>query len=327
MLGFELLFSKKVTFTETVTRKELEPVVLQDNTALLNEVTVVAKRPFLEQKTDRTIVNVANAITNAGGTALQVLQRSPGVELNALSKTISLAGKEGVVIMINGKISRLPAEAVVDMLSGMNSDNIDPIELIHTPPANFEAEGNAGILNIVLKSAHDLGFNGGYSAKAGYGRGEKYGGGTYFNFRKNKVNIFGNYDYNLNNNPQVFVNYRRVEQSGDGLETETNANRPHTPTALQREQIGMDDQMSKKTVVGIPGTFFDRNWQMPGAESTAKYSKNGLLQSQIRMPNSEANYTRSFAGNLNLTHPFFKNQTLIGFPVFLSVENWQRVKP
>ena len=73
--------------------------------------------------------------------------------------------------MINGKISREPADAIVLMLAGMNANNIDRIELIHTPPANFEAEGNAGIINIVLKTTGDEGLNGGYSANAGYGFG------------------------------------------------------------------------------------------------------------------------------------------------------------
>ena len=88
MLGFEPQFSKSIVLTEKAARKELETAVLQESTAALSEVTVVAKRPFLEQQIDRTVVNVANSITNAGGTALQVLQRSPGVQVNALTKTI-----------------------------------------------------------------------------------------------------------------------------------------------------------------------------------------------------------------------------------------------
>ncbi len=243
MLGFEQNFSKTFNLTEKPARKDLETVVLEESTAALSEALVVAKRPFLEQKIDRMVVNVANSITKAGGNALEVLQRSPGVRVNALTKTISLLGKEGVVVMINGKISRQPADAIVQMLAGMNADNIDRIELIHTPPANFEAAGNAGIINIVLKSTGDEGLNGGYSAKGGYGNGAKYGAGAYFNYRKGKANWFGNYDYNFDLNPQVFTNYRGVQQGPDFLETETYSNRPHTPTATQNARLGADFQI------------------------------------------------------------------------------------
>ena len=309
MLGYSSTVSKPFTVKENEGTIDLGTLILSEDNTMLNEVLVVAKRPFLEQKIDRTVVNVANSITNAGGTALQVLQRSPGVQVNQLTKAISLVGKQGVVVMINGKISRLPPEAVVDMLAGMSSDNIDRIELIHTPPANFEAEGNAGIINVVLKSSGDEGLNGGYSANAGYGRGEKYGAGAYFNYRKNKVNWFGNYDYNFNLNPQVFTNYRGLQQGNDFLETETFSNRPHTPTSTQNARLGADFQVSKNTVIGVLGTFFDRDWFME-AENDIRYSRNGVQESRLRMPNSETNHARSFAGNINLTQQISKNQSL-----------------
>jgi hypothetical protein len=246
MLGYEKIFSKPLNLNEKTPRIELGPTVLPENQTLLKEVSVVARRPFLEQKIDRTVVNVANSITNAGGTALQVLQRSPGVQVNVLQKNIALSGKQGVVVTINGKVTRLPIEAVVDMLAGMSADNIDRIELIHTPPANFEAEGNAGIINIVLKQSADVGLNGGYSAKIGYGSGRKYGFGGYFNYRKNRLNVFGNFDLDHNLNPQVFANYRRVNTGSNVLETETVTDRPHTPTTTQNARLGLDFQVSKR---------------------------------------------------------------------------------
>ncbi len=309
LLGYTPFFSKSFIINGKTSDTDLGAINLNEDATVLGEVAVVAKRPFLEQKIDRTIVNVENSITNAGGNALEVLQRSPGVQVNSLTKSISLLGKEGVVIMINGKISRQPSDAVVQMLEGMNANNIDRIELIHTPPANFEAQGNAGIINIVLKSTGDEGLNGGYSANVGHGKGDKYGAGAYFNYRKNKVNIFGNYDYNFDLNPQIFTNYRGVQQGADFLETETYSNRPHTPTSMQNARLGADFQVSKKTVIGVLGTFFDRDWYME-AENDIRYSKNGVLESRLRMPNTETNHSQSFSGNINLAHQFSKHQSL-----------------
>jgi Outer membrane protein beta-barrel family/Carboxypeptidase regulatory-like domain len=308
MVGFANTYSTVFQLTPQYLTHDLGKMVVTE-AAELKTMEVVAKRPFLEQKIDRMVVNVANSITSAGGNALEVLQRAPGVQVNRQTKTISLVGKQGVVVMINGKISQMPSDAVVQMLEGMNADNIDRIELIHTPPANFEAEGNAGIINIVLRSTGDVGLNGGYAVGVGYGRGEKYNGSVYFNSRSKYVNLFGSYGYNMNNSPQAFTNYRGVNQGGNFNETETSSDRYATPTGVQDARLGADFQVSKNTVIGVLGGFMDRNWDMKATNAT-KYSKNGNLQSQLLMPNTEINHAQTFSGNVNLMHRLTKTQTL-----------------
>ncbi|MBC7884931.1 MAG: TonB-dependent receptor, partial [Saprospiraceae bacterium] len=308
MVGYARKFSPSFIIKDENGTHDLG-IIVMDESIMLQSVEIVAKRAFLEQKIDRTVVNVSNSITNAGGNALEVLQRSPGVQVNRLTKTISLVGKEGVVVMINGKISRMPSDAVVQMLEGMNADNIDRIELIHTPPANFDAEGNAGIINIVLKSTGDEGLNGSYSLNAGRGRGNKYGGSINFNFRKKMVNFYGGYDHNYNLNPQIFTNYRGIRQDNDFLETSTRSDRPHTPTTVQNARMGVDLQLSKKTVVGILGSLFDRNWYMEAVNNVV-YTRNGQVESRLLMPNIETNKNRSYTGNINIAHEFGSDHTL-----------------
>ena len=137
----------------------------------LEAVRVTAKKPMFEQKIDRMVINVANSITNTGSTALEVLMRSPGVTVNQQNNTLLMNGKDGVVLILNGKVNRMPPEAMLQMLAGMSSLNIEKIELITTPPANFDAEGNAGFINIVLKKNTQYGTNGAVTATAGYGLG------------------------------------------------------------------------------------------------------------------------------------------------------------
>ncbi len=124
MIGYSNKYSPVFKITSNSGPIDLGTTAM-DESIMLDGVEIVAKRAFLEQKTDRTVINVSNSITNAGGNALEVLSISPGVQVNRLSKTISLVGKEGVIIMINGKISRMPSDAVVQMLEGMNTDRID----------------------------------------------------------------------------------------------------------------------------------------------------------------------------------------------------------
>lgn len=308
MVGYPDEYSKIFKIDTSTPEIDLVTTIMEESITL-EGVEIVAKRAFLEQKIDRTVVNVSNTIANAGGNALEVLTRSPGIQVNRLSRTISLVGKEGIVVMINGQIARIPNDAVVQLLEGMNADNIDRIELIHTPPANFEAQGNAGIINIVLKSTGDEGLNGSYSLNIGRGRGDKYGGSLNFNFRKKAVNLFGSYDLKYNLNPQLFTNYRGLQQGIDFLETDTKSQRNHTPTTGQNIRLGADFQLTKNTVLGVLTTFLDRNWYME-AFNTASYLKNGKLDSTIEMPNTETNHARSYTANINLTHKFSTNQSI-----------------
>ena len=146
----------------------------------IQEVDVVAKKPVYELKVDRMVVNVENSITSSGNTALEVLEKSPGVVVDRQNNGISLVGKSGVMVIINGKRTPLPVDAAIQMLDGMNADNVKRIELITTPPAKYDAEGDAGIINIVLKKHEDFGTNGSFNLGAGVAKREKMNAGTQY---------------------------------------------------------------------------------------------------------------------------------------------------
>jgi hypothetical protein len=135
-----------------------------------------------------------------------------------MNKSVAMAGKQGVRIMINGKISQIPLEATIQMLEGLNADNIEKIELITTPPAKYEAEGDAGLINIVVKQQTDAGPNGNLSLFTGYGRKEKYGGNINFNNRSKKVNLYGDYSFNNDVTEQLWTADRIVNVAGDQLQ-------------------------------------------------------------------------------------------------------------
>lgn len=166
---------------------ELSTLRLSQKETKLSKVTVTARKPLIEQTIDRLVINVANNITSAGSTVLDVLERSPGVIVDRRNNTLSINGKDGVVVMMNGKINHMPLSGLVQMFAGMPSDNIEKIELITTPPASLDAEGNAGYINIVLKRNTQYGTNGSYSLTGGYSRGEIAEGSINFNHRKGKV--------------------------------------------------------------------------------------------------------------------------------------------
>ncbi|MCB0518963.1 MAG: TonB-dependent receptor [Lewinellaceae bacterium] len=307
MVGFED-FQTDTFQLENTGNQRWPDVILQESAEQLKEVQVLAKRPLYEQKIDRMMINVAASSINAGGNALEVLQRSPGVIVNRQSNSISMSGKQGVIIMVNGKITPLPPDAIIAMLEGMQADNIERIELIHTPPASFDAQGSAGIINIVLKQTADAGLNGGYSINGGYGKREKYGASLNLNFRKGKINLFGNYSLQFDHNPQVFTNYRGIRKDGNFIETDGSSDR--SPDLYnQNGRFGADYQLTPKTVIGVVGTYFDRYWDME-AETEIFHRTNGLQDSTTRMFTTEINHWNSLAGNFNVMHKFNDKQNL-----------------
>ncbi|MET4075305.1 carboxypeptidase regulatory-like domain-containing protein [Hymenobacter sp. UYCo722] len=121
----------------------------------LGEVQVVGRKPLLEMQAGKMVVNVASSLT-AGATALEALQKVPG--LMVMSNRISLAGREGVLIQIDGRTTQYTD--VVSVLKDFPSSNIERIEVLTQPDASHDAAGNAGIINIILSKNADLGTNG-----------------------------------------------------------------------------------------------------------------------------------------------------------------------
>lgn len=300
MVGYDDYFSNHFTVDDG--DLNLGTIRMSSGGLDLTEVEVVARKPLYEQRIDRLVVNVAQSITSTGNTALEVLERSPGVMVDRLGDGISISGRNGVVIMINNKVSQLPVSALIQLLSGMPADNIERIEIITTPPANFDAQGNAGIISIILKKNLDEGLNGNINLTAGYGVHEKYGGSINFNYRKGIVNVFGDYGYNFNHTAQEFTNYRAVTQNGSLLETDNVSDRDPR-TATQNARLGVDVQVSDNTVIGILTTYGHRDWNMD-AINTIDLLTDQVLTERIVSTNDEINVWESYLANFNLQHTF-----------------------
>ena len=147
--------------------KDLGEIVLQSTSSELGEVVVTAERAMLEVHPDKTVLNVDGSINAAGNDALELLRRSPGVTVDNNDNVIVL-GKSGVQIYIDGKKTPLGGDDLAAMLKNMSSEQIDAIEIITNPSAKYDAEGNAGIINIRLKKDKSLGMNGNVRLGAGY---------------------------------------------------------------------------------------------------------------------------------------------------------------
>lgn len=184
----------------------LPPTILLELEEELEEIIVTAHKPLYEKKLDRMVVNVQESITAAGSSVLEVLSRSPGVLVNQQQYSIMLNGREGVMVMINNTLTRMPMESVMQMLEGMSAANVEKIELISQPPSNLDAEGGGGVIHIVMKENTELGTNGLIGLSAGMKRGEVLGTNLSLSHRGNSFSIFADYSYLQQRNVTLWIN-------------------------------------------------------------------------------------------------------------------------
>jgi len=168
---------------------------LKIDTNQLRAIIVRGAKPLFQQQINGTVVNVGNSILTKGSSVLEVLERSPGVVIDRRSNAISLNGKNGVLVLIDGKQLRMSMDQLVDLLNSMPADNIEKIELLTSPPANYDADGNAGIINIVLKKNRKTGTNGSLSIAGGYGYREKASASLNLSHNTRNVDVYGTYSF------------------------------------------------------------------------------------------------------------------------------------
>ena len=289
---------------------QFQNLVLQETTTQLAEIQVVVKRPFVEQQLDRTVVNVANSIVGSGSTALEVLTKAPNVTVDFQKEQIELRGKEGTIVMIDGKQSYLSGSDLVAMLRGMLSDNIDKIEIITNPSAKYDAAGNSGIINIKLKKNTALGTNGLLSLGGGSGVHYRSRAGLQLNHRTEKLNLFANYSGNKGQN---FFELDLFRNQPDG--NQRNLVKEFTHLIFDDEghnlKTGIDYSPTKNTIVGIVWTgFWNKHKQDGEASFDARRSESSPVYLQTSTHKTQGEPSKNQLVNVNFLRTFKNNSQL-----------------
>nr|MBA2248975.1 TonB-dependent receptor [Chitinophagaceae bacterium] len=300
--GMRQVYSQSFEITSDKKAINAGILYLGNGNVQLKDVTVAVKKPMFEQKIDRVVINVKNSVTDAGGTALDVLEKSPGVTVNRQGNLIAINGKNGVVVMINGKITYMPIDAVVQFLAATSADNIEKIELITTPPAKYDAEGNAGYINIVLIHNPYEGISGSYFINAGYGKKELGAAGINFNYRSAKINMYGNYGFKYDHYLQPTTGFTQFTNAGNTIANSSFANR-NAIQQVQNVRAGIDYQLDTATIIGVLIGGYISHWKMT-ANNGATVSKNGVTDTTVSTVNSEVNQWDNLLANLNFQHTF-----------------------
>jgi outer membrane receptor protein involved in Fe transport len=248
--NYETNYSESFDLSTSQVSMELPPIILSANSSKLKEVVVEAKKPFIQKLSDRIVVNVENSIISAGSSAMDVLERSPGVSIDQ-NDVIGLRGKQGLIIMIDGKPTPMSGADLGNYLRGLPSDAISRIDIITNPSAKYDAAGNSGIIDIRMKKDQRLGANGTFTSGYGQGIHPKVNTGTTFNYRDKKVNLFGNYNFAYRQGLNHLILDRNFYNNGVFEGEDKKDNYTTFPYHVNVARFGADFFPDKKTIIGF----------------------------------------------------------------------------
>lgn len=282
---------------------DIGKISLIKKTTELAEVTVIAKKPFLQRLSDRLIVNVDNSLVSAGSSAFEVLERSPGVTIDN-NDIISLKGKHGVIIMIDGKPSPISGADLANYLKGLPSNTIDRIELITNPSSKYDAAGSAGIIDIKMKKDQRLGTNGNLNAAVGQGFYARANTGLGLNYRDKKINAFGTYNFAYRKLMNRLYLDRNFYNNGTFSGADLKDNNSRAPFNNHTIRAGVDFFPNKKTILGVVISSNFNNFKRNNDNSSVVINEFHQPLYNFNTNASNNDHANNMVANFNLKHSF-----------------------
>jgi hypothetical protein len=256
-VGYGTVYLPRFAVLGSTATLELPALVLTQAAQQLGEVKVVGRKPIMERQLDRLVVHVDQMPAAAGGSVFDVLKSTPGVTITG-NDAIGMAGKSGVLVLLNDRPVRLTAEALADMLKNMPAESVEALELITTPPAKYDAEGNAGLLNIRTRHRLANGWNTDLTLRVGQGQRTRVGAGVIANVKTQKLELGGSYSAGRNQGFQNIEEFAVIRDPGS-LQTVSDlySSSHQTNTARFHDlKTQLDYTLSKKVTVGLAGTLY-----------------------------------------------------------------------
>jgi outer membrane receptor protein involved in Fe transport len=247
-MGFEAQKTNVFTLSRENQNLDLGEIALSATASDLNEVVVQGEKTIMELSLDKRIFNVGKDLANAGGNASDILMNLPSVAVDP-DGNVSLRGSSNVRILIDGKPSGLVSFKGSSGLRQLPANMVERVEVITNPSARYEAEGMAGVINIILKKDSKQGFNGSFEVITGYPL--NLGFTTNLNFRHNRINWFINYGVAYRKTPGISELYQEVYNE-DGTTSILSQNNSSTVTAINNNlRGGLDYYFNENSVLTL----------------------------------------------------------------------------
>ena len=291
-----------IKISEEQSETSIEPVVLSTESRQLNTLTITAKKPLLERKIDRLVMNVADAFSAEGSNGMEVLRKAPGITIDYLGNVL-LNGQK-VTVWIDDRPSNLSGQDLGTLLASLDGASINKIELIQNPPAKYDAEGAGGIINILTKKNFLKGMSGALHASSGYYFDRsgyyRWGVGPTFNYQNDWMNT--SISYNVNKYIGFMVSEEKTfyEKTRHSMYQFDNSN-----NQAQNAKITNDFYINNNNIVGfvLSGMWTDVNFQS-GDNSRSEIYQGDNLQERAISKGSGNNNLYNYSGNLNYQHLF-----------------------
>jgi hypothetical protein len=293
LIGYEKKYSTpfEIKANQSIT---IKAVSLITTAKKLQDVTVVSKKPLIEVKADKTVFNVEAGVTATGSNALELLQKSPGIQVDN-NDNISMKGKTGVRIYIDGKLMEFDNKTLADFLKTIQSNDIEAIEMIDNPSAKYDASGNAGIINIRLKKNKSFGTNGSANGTFTQGVTPKANGSVSLNYRNKKVNVFGNVGAYTGRNENA-MDFFRIQKDTLYDQHALNANFSQNINS----KVGTDFFLNKKNTIGFVATSnFSNSTSNNTSTTNIYYNPTGQYIKQLQATNTVPANRNNVRLNLN----------------------------
>ncbi|WP_340202565.1 TonB-dependent receptor domain-containing protein [Ascidiimonas sp. W6] len=290
-LGFSTYRTALIEIKDT--NVNLKTIILQTRTEELEAVTVIAEKPLVEVKADRTIFNVQSSISASGISGFELLRKAPGVIIDN-NDNLMVEGKNGVQIFIDGRPSPLNGTDLINYLKTIQSSDIESIEIITQPSSKYDAAGNAGIVNIIFKRDKSLGVNGSVSSGFTIGDFARYNNAVSFNSRNKTTSLFGSYSNRFGKSAS-FLNLLRTQNNTQfNARSETIGN-----NNSNNIKLGYDVYATSKSTFGIlvngnfNNSFGDTNSRTPIIPS-GNTSPEQVLRAESNTQNTSNNLFANF---------------------------------
>ncbi|MDB9976930.1 TonB-dependent receptor [Flavobacteriaceae bacterium] len=297
-ISFKIKYYRNITVNNPLSLGTIE-LSIDEN--ILDEIEVIGEKTEIEIKLDKTVYNIGKDLTLKGSSVSDVLDNLPSIEVD-IEGNVSLRGNESVRILINGKPSGLVGISSNEALKQFPSESVEKVEVITSPSARYNAEGTAGIINIILRRSKLTGFNGSLSLNSGYPK--RYGVSANLNYRTKKLNFFNNIGYNTRTSEGSFINeteYYTNQAINNFLNengvrgSERNSNYLNT---------GIEYFISDKTSV-VGSSVFRKSDGFTNNTNNVNQNFNSISKFSERLEKeSEIDDTNEFS--INLTHDFNK---------------------
>ncbi len=272
----------------------------------LEGVTVLSKKNFIERKIDRTVIVPDALISNAGLSALEVMEKAPGLQINE-DGNIQLIGRSGVMIFLDGKPSYMAADALANYLRGLPAGSIEAIEIMPVPPAQFDAAGSAGAINIKLKKNIQKGLNGGLSLSLRQGFYGRTTNSLHLNYRVNKLNLFSNLNYSVIRQLQDINIYRNYLGDTGNLQAQLSQNSflKDLITNLNG-RVGFDYYLNEKSTIGaVVAAGLDRKENLTTNRALLKNARLELDSTNVGISTADQGW-QNLNSNINYSYKIGK---------------------